>query len=140
MSATSMRTHMSGELRFSDVDKTVSVCGWVASRREHGSQLAFVDVRDHTGVVQCVVHNDIDVRSEYVVRITGVVRARLEGTVNPNLPTGEIELGECVVEVLRTADALLHVEKYGEVCPANWKEGDEGMTESHDGVAAYMSK
>ena len=104
MSATSMRTHMSGELRSSDVDKTVSVCGWVASRREHGSQLAFVDVRDHTGVVQCVVHNDIDVRSEYVVRITGVVRARLEGTVNPNLPTGEIELGECVVEVLRTAE------------------------------------
>ena len=104
MTATSMRTHMAGELRVDDVDKTVSVCGWVASRREHGSQLAFVDVRDHTGVVQCVVNNDVDVRSEYVVRITGVVRARLEGTVNPNLPTGEIELGECVVEVLRTAE------------------------------------
>ena len=104
MSATSMRTHMAGELRAEDVDNTVSVCGWVASRREHGSQLAFVDVRDHTGVVQCVVNNDVDVRSEYVVRITGVVRARLEGTVNPNLPTGEIELGECVVEVLRTAE------------------------------------
>ena len=104
MSATSMRTHMAGELRSEHIDKTVSVCGWVASRREHGSQLAFVDVRDHTGVVQCVVNNDVDVRSEYVVRITGVVRARLEGTVNPNLPTGEIELGECVVEVLRTAE------------------------------------
>ncbi len=104
MNATSMRTHMNGELRFADIDKTVSVCGWVASRREHGNQLAFVDVRDHTGVVQCVVNNDVDVRSEYVVRVTGVVRARLEGTVNANLPTGEIELGECVVEVLRTAE------------------------------------
>ena len=104
MSATSMRTHMNGELRFADIDKTVTVCGWVASRREHGNQLAFVDVRDHTGVVQCVVNNDVDVRSEYVVRVTGVVRARLEGTVNSNLPTGEIELGECVVEVLRTAE------------------------------------
>ena len=104
MSATSMRTHMNGELRFADIDKTVSICGWVASRREHGTQLAFVDVRDHTGVVQCVVNNDVDVRSEYVVRVTGVVRARLEGTVNPNLPTGEIELGECLIEVLRTAE------------------------------------
>ncbi|HRE03806.1 MAG TPA: OB-fold nucleic acid binding domain-containing protein, partial [Ilumatobacteraceae bacterium] len=73
-------------------------------RREHGSQLAFVDVRDHTGVIQCVVDNDVDVRSEYVLRITGVVRDRLEGTVNPNLPTGEVELGECNVEVLRQAE------------------------------------
>ncbi len=105
MTATSMRTHMSGELRTADIGQTVSVCGWVASRREHGSQLAFVDVRDHTGVVQCVVDNDVDVRSEFVVRVTGVVRARLAGTVNANLPTGEIELGECNVEVLRTAEA-----------------------------------
>ena len=104
MSATSMRTHMSGELRSEHVGQTVSVCGWVASRREHGNQLAFVDLRDHTGVIQCVVDNDVDVRSEYVLRVTGVVRARLEGTVNPNLPTGEVELGECVVEVLRQAE------------------------------------
>ena len=104
MTATSMRTHMCGELRSSDIGSTVSVCGWVASRREHGSQLAFVDLRDHTGVVQCVVDNDVDVRSEYVLRITGVVRARPDGTVNANLPTGEIELGECVVQVLRAAE------------------------------------
>jgi aspartyl-tRNA synthetase len=95
---------MCGELRLADVGATVSVCGWVASRREHGSQLAFVDLRDHTGVVQCVVDNGVDVRSEYVLRVTGIVRARLEGTVNPNLPTGEIELGECVVEILRAAE------------------------------------
>ncbi len=104
MSATSMRTHMSGELRSTHIGETVSVCGWVASRREHGNQLAFVDLRDHTGVIQCVVDNDVDVRSEYVLRVTGVVRARLAGTVNPNLPTGEVELGDCVVEVLRQAE------------------------------------
>ena len=104
MSATSMRTHMSGELRSEHIGQAVSVCGWVASRREHGTQLAFVDLRDHTGVVQCVVDNDVDVRSEFVIRVTGVVRARPEGTVNKNLPTGEIELGECVVEILRTAE------------------------------------
>ena len=57
------------------IGQTVSVCGWVARRREHGEHLAFVDLRDHSGVVQCVVDNDVDVRSEYVVRITGVVRA-----------------------------------------------------------------
>ena len=56
--------------------------GWVGRRREHGEHLAFVDLRDHTGIIQCVVNDDVDVRSEYVVRITGVVRARPEGTVN----------------------------------------------------------
>ncbi len=102
-SATSMRTHTCGELRLDDVGQTVAVCGWVARRREHGEHLAFIDVRDHTGVVQCVVDNTIDARNEYVVRITGVVRRRPEGTANVNLPTGEVEVGECTVEVLRTA-------------------------------------
>ena len=98
-----MRTHLCGELRPEHAGATVTVCGWVARRREHGEHLAFVDVRDHLGVVQCVVDNAIDVRSEYVVRITGVVRMRPEGTVNPNLPTGEVEIGDCTVEVLRAA-------------------------------------
>jgi aspartyl-tRNA synthetase len=98
-----MRTHLCGELRPEHAGQTVTVCGWVARRREHGEHLAFVDVRDHLGVLQCVVDNSIDVRSEYVVRITGVVRLRPEGTVNHNLPTGEVELGECQVEVLRVA-------------------------------------
>ena len=98
-----MRTHTCGELRSSNIGDTVSVCGWVARRREHGEHLAFVDVRDFSGLVQCVVDNDVDVRSEYVVRITGVVRQRPEGTLNANLPTGEIEVGECSIEVLRTA-------------------------------------
>ena len=102
-SSTAMRTHLCGELRATDVGATVTLCGWVARRREHGEHLAFVDLRDHAGVVQCVVDNSIDVRSEYVVRITGVVRPRPEGTVNAQLATGEIEVGECQVEVLRSA-------------------------------------
>jgi aspartyl-tRNA synthetase len=99
-----MRSHQNGELRSEHIGQTVTLCGWVARRREHGEHLAFIDLRDHTGIVQCVVDNDVDVRSEYVVRISGVVRARPEGTVNPNLPTGEVEVGECVVDVLRRAE------------------------------------
>ncbi|MEX2627374.1 MAG: aspartate--tRNA ligase [Ilumatobacteraceae bacterium] len=102
--ATTMRTHRCGDLRREHIGRTVNLCGWVARRREHGEHLAFVDLRDHTGVVQCVVNDDIDVRSEWVVRITGVVRERPAGTINAGLPTGEVEVGECVVEVLRRAD------------------------------------
>jgi aspartyl-tRNA synthetase len=102
--ATSMRTHLCGELRPDHVGQTVSVCGWVGRRREHGEHLAFVDLRDHSGIVQCVINDDVDVRSEYVLRVTGVVRDRPAGTVNENLPTGHVELGECQVEVLRKAD------------------------------------
>jgi aspartyl-tRNA synthetase len=101
---TSMRTHMCGEIGTSDISQTVTVCGWVAKRREHGDKLAFVDLRDHSGIVQCVIDNAVDVRSEYVVKITGVVRPRPDGTVNSNLSTGEVEIGECVVEVLRSAE------------------------------------
>ncbi len=104
MKPTAMRTHMCGDLNDSHVGASVSVCGWVGRRREHGEKLAFVDLRDHSGVVQCVVDNDVDVRSEYVVRITGVVRARPDGTVNESLATGKIEIGECVVEVLNSAE------------------------------------
>ena len=95
---------MCGEIGTSDIAQTVTVCGWVAKRREHGDKLAFVDLRDHSGIVQCVIDNAVDVRSEYVVKITGVVRPRPDGTVNSNLSTGEVEIGECVVEVLRSAE------------------------------------
>ena len=95
---------MCGVLDVSHIGQTVSICGWVGRRREHGEHLAFVDLRDHSGVVQCVVDNNVDVRSEYVIRITGVVRARPEGTVNAGLPTGAVEIGECVVEVLNSAE------------------------------------
>jgi aspartyl-tRNA synthetase len=95
---------MCGELDIASVGKTVSLCGWVARRREHGEHLAFVDIRDHSGIMQCVVDNDVDVRSEYVIRVTGVVRARPEGTINSSLTTGMVEIGDCVVEILNSAE------------------------------------
>ena len=103
--STFLRTDQCGELGTEDVGRTVSVCGWVAKRREHGEHLAFIDLRDHTGVVQCVVDGAADLRSEYVVRVTGVVRPRPEGTINPNLATGAVEVGECTVEILSVAEA-----------------------------------
>jgi aspartyl-tRNA synthetase len=99
-----MRTDMCGELSVDDVGRRVALCGWVARRREHGEHLAFVDVRDRTGIVQCVVDGAADLRSEFVVRITGVVRHRPEGTTNAAIPTGEVEVGECEVEVLSVAE------------------------------------
>jgi len=102
--AVGLRTDYCGDLRPTDVGREVSVCGWVARRREHGEHLAFLDVRDRTGLVQCVVDGSADLRNEYVVRITGTVRTRPEGTANPNLPTGEVEVGECTVEVLSSAE------------------------------------
>ena len=100
----SMRTDHCGTLRASDIGREVAVCGWVARRREHGEHLAFIDLRDHTGLVQCVVDGAADLRSEYVVRITGTVRQRPEGTTNDNMPTGEIEIGDCRVEILNVSE------------------------------------
>lgn len=100
----SMRTDYCGRLTADDVGRTVTLCGWVARRREHGEHLAFVDLRDHTGIVQIVVDHAHDLRSEYVLRVVGTVRRRPEGTANPNLPTGEVELHDCEVEVLSTAE------------------------------------
>jgi hypothetical protein len=93
------------DLRGADAGRQVAVCGWVARRREHGEHLAFLDVRDHSGVVQCVVNSTVEVRSEFVVRVTGTVRARPDGTVNDDLSTGEVEIGDCEVEVLNRAEA-----------------------------------
>lgn len=100
----SMRTDHCGTLRASDIGREVAVCGWVARRREHGEHLAFIDLRDHTGLVQCVVDGAADLRSEYVVRISGTVRQRPDGTTNDNMPTGEIEIGDCRVEILNIAE------------------------------------
>ncbi|HEX7169127.1 MAG TPA: aspartate--tRNA ligase [Acidimicrobiales bacterium] len=99
-----LRTHYCGSLTKEHVGQQVEVCGWAARRREHGEHLAFVDLRDHTGIVQCVVDHAHDLRSEYVLRIVGTVRERPEGTVNDNLATGEVEIGDCEVEVLSTAE------------------------------------
>ena len=102
--ARGLRTHWCGELRRAHVGQRVTVCGWVAHRREHGEHLAFVDLRDREGLVQCVVDGSVDARNEWVARVTGVVRLRPEGTANPTLATGEVELGECEVEILGVAD------------------------------------
>jgi len=102
--ATSMRDLLCGSIDSSMIDTTVTVCGWVAKRREHGEHLAFLDVRDRSGVIQAVVDGTVDVRGEYVVRVSGTVRRRPEGTLNERLATGEVELTDCTVEILASAE------------------------------------
>ena len=92
------RTHTCGQLRKSDVGATVRLSGWVNRRRDHGG-LIFIDLRDHYGITQCVITPEnaafalVDTaRSEWVLTFTGKVVDRLEGTVNADLPTGEVEL------------------------------------------------
>ncbi len=99
-----IRTNYCGRLSVEDIGKTVTVCGWVSKRREHGEFLAFVDLRDRTGLIQCVVDHAHDIRSEYVLAITGVVRERPAETINNELPTGSIEIGDATVEVLSKAE------------------------------------
>ena len=98
------RTDYCGQLSSVDIGRSVTVCGWVAKRREHGEYLAFVDLRDRTGIVQCVVDHAHDIRSEYVLAVTGTVRERPPETVNTDLPTGSIEIGEATVEILASAE------------------------------------
>jgi aspartyl-tRNA synthetase len=105
VNSTALRTHLCGSLRPEHIGQTVTLCGWIARRREHGEHLAFLDVRDYSGVVQCVVSDVKDVRNEWVVQITGKVQARPEGTINANLPTGGVELVECQLTVLNAAES-----------------------------------
>ncbi len=100
----SLRTHYSGELNKDHIGQTVTVAGWVDTRRIHSEHLAFVDVRDHTGIVQVVVDEKVDVRSEYVVAITGTVAARPDDMVNKKLASGEIEIRDTEVQVLNEAE------------------------------------
>ncbi len=105
-----MRSHYCGQLNETLVDQTVTVCGWVHRRRDHGGVI-FLDMRDRDGIAQFVVDPDTAeafanadrARSEYVLRITGRVRLRPEGTQNPNMPTGMIEVLAKEVEVLNSA-------------------------------------
>ena len=94
------RTHDCGQLRATDIDKTVKLVGWVSKRRDHGG-LVFVDLHDRYGMTQVVLNPQIDanahelahaVRTEYVLQIEGKVSARPEGTVNDKLATGGIEV------------------------------------------------
>ncbi|MCC7076684.1 MAG: aspartate--tRNA ligase [Acidimicrobiia bacterium] len=109
-----MRTHTCGELRASDAGAQAVVCGWVETVRDHGGVL-FVDVRDHTGMVQVVAHPEEapdafavaeKARAEYVLRVHGEVRPRPDGTVNPDLPTGEVEIGVAGIEILARSEPL----------------------------------
>jgi aspartyl-tRNA synthetase len=105
-----MRTHYCGELRAGLVGREVALCGWVHRRRDHGGVI-FIDLRDREGLAQVVFDPDRPesfkvadaVRSEYVVRVTGRVRPRPEGTINPELPTGEVEVVGEKIEVLNAA-------------------------------------
>jgi len=104
----------SGELRKEDVGKTVTLAGWTARRRDHGG-LIFVDLRDQTGLVQLVINPERspeaaqiahEIRNEFVLRATGEVVARASDAVNPNLPTGEIELQVDQLEILSRSTPL----------------------------------
>ncbi len=103
-----IRTHDAGSLRAADAGQTVTLAGWVATRRDHGG-VAFIDLRDRSGIVQVVVRGDEiahDLRNEWVLKVTGEVRARDERNVNPNIPTGEIEVAASSIEVLNEAAPL----------------------------------
>ncbi len=105
-----MRTHGAGTITSSDVDSEVTVAGWVQKRRDHGG-IAFFDLRDATGLVQVVADPDEhfvveELRMEYCVQVTGTVRKRPEGTGNPDLATGQVEIGATAIEVLSPAKTL----------------------------------
>jgi aspartyl-tRNA synthetase len=103
-----IRTHDAGTLRPSDAGSTVTLAGWVASRRDHGG-VAFIDFRDASGIVQVVVRDDEvahDLRNEWCIAVTGEVRNRLDGKTNPALATGEIEVVATRLDVLNESAAL----------------------------------
>ena len=105
------RNHYCGTLAKADNENEVVLCGWVAKRRDHGG-LIFIDLRDRSGIVQVVVDPDHAgedfakaeaIRSEYVIKVHGIVRLRSEETINPNLATGEVEVVAKELEVLNSA-------------------------------------
>jgi aspartyl-tRNA synthetase len=108
------RTHMCGVLRASDAGKNVVLMGWVNKRRDHGS-LLFIDLRDRTGITQVVFNADRNasihekaetLRNEYVIAAIGTVRLREANTINPNMPTGEVELVADDIRILNESKSL----------------------------------
>jgi aspartyl-tRNA synthetase len=106
-----LRTHTCGELNIKDINKEATLCGWVASRRDHG-KLIFIDIRDRYGVTQVVFIPEEslgayklaqDLRNEFVIKIKGKVCKRPEGTENPKLPTGEIEVRASELDILNAS-------------------------------------
>ncbi|MCA4131342.1 aspartate--tRNA ligase [Arthrobacter sp. M4] len=113
-----LRTHDLGSLRPEHIGETVTLAGWVGRRRDHGG-VAFVDLRDASGVAQIVVREEEvfhGLRNEFVLQVTGTVSKRPEGNENPHLATGEIEVMAEKVVVLNTSDALpFQVDEHVEV-------------------------
>ena len=105
------RTTYCGLVRSAHIDEEITICGWVDRRRDHGGVI-FLDLRDREGIVQVVFDSDAGefftqadkVRSEYVLKVTGKVRARSEATINANMGTGEIEVYGTHLEILNTAE------------------------------------
>ncbi|HKZ57264.1 MAG TPA: aspartate--tRNA ligase [Thermodesulfovibrionales bacterium] len=112
-----------GEIRESEVGKKMTLCGWIFKRRDHGG-LIFVDLRDRSGILQVVFNPDVspnahelahELRSEYVISVTGELRKRPDGTENPNLPTGMVEMYADKLEVLnKSAPLPVNIEDAGE--------------------------
>ncbi|MGZ8630581.1 MAG: aspartate--tRNA ligase [Actinomycetota bacterium] len=109
---TTMRSHACGELRIDDAGEQVSLCGWVAHRRDHGG-VTFIDLRDREGAVQVVFHPEEAAEAhaaaqrlgaEDVVRVVGAVRTRPEGMRNPDLATGEVEVAAATLEMLNASE------------------------------------
>ena len=106
-----LRTHDAGTLRAADAGQTITLAGWVARRRDHGG-VAFLDLRDASGVVQVVARDEVltgaahGLRNEYCVTVTGVVQPRDTKDVNPDLPTGEIDVVADNIEVLSESAPL----------------------------------
>jgi aspartyl-tRNA synthetase len=106
-----MRSHYCGHLNATNIDQEVELCGWVHRRRDHGGVI-FIDLRDREGLVQVVYDPDLkdifstaeQVRNEFVLRVKGLVRARPDGSVNPDMPSGEIEVLGRELEVLNRAE------------------------------------
>ncbi len=106
-----MRTHYCGELTASHIDQSISVCGWVNRRRDHGGVI-FVDLRDKQGMLQVVFDPDDaamfsdaeKLRNEFVIRVEGKIRQRPEGTANPDMPTGEVELLASSLTILNQSE------------------------------------
>ncbi len=116
-----LRTHEAGSLRLSDAGTTITLAGWVDRRRDHGG-VAFIDLRDASGIVQVVVREDVadKLRNETVVQVTGTVAQRPEGNANPDLATGDVEIVDTEVKVLAEAAPLPfqvseHAEDAGQV-------------------------
>ncbi len=107
-----IRTHQAGQIRASDIGATVTLAGWVARRRDHGG-VAFIDLRDASGIVQVVIRDEIiaasgahDLRNEYCIRVVGEVEERPEGNANPDLPTGDVEVAVSELTVLNPSAPL----------------------------------